>query len=157
VGYEKDHMRELRRSRREKGECANGCGNMSGSYYLCPTCRERSQRTNRRFKAGIHKEERSPRRMNTWGAQTLNEPLFRAMVAKGYPPREIKVLDIFAKRVGRSRRAVQGWLYESRVPSPDLHKIIESNLGESIKDLFPQITYKKLPSNTETRSVSRGD
>lgn len=56
-------MKRLRHDRRIRGECADGCGNKSGKYYLCSTCREKFEKRKMRFKEGIKKVTRDPRRL----------------------------------------------------------------------------------------------
>lgn len=37
-----DGMARLRRERREREECAEGCGRISGRYYRCLPCRAKA-------------------------------------------------------------------------------------------------------------------
>jgi hypothetical protein len=134
------YMKRLRHERRARGECSNGCGNMSGKYYLCSSCRDKFRKRQVRFKQGIKKVTRDPRRLAVWDESTGNKELMNALTSKGISFRDINQLKTFADLMNRSTRSIQGWLFEGRVPQPNLWAQIEKILDKPIPMLFPQLT-----------------
>ncbi|RRJ54938.1 hypothetical protein EHV15_35805 [Paenibacillus oralis] len=132
------NMKHLRRERRARGECSN-CKNHSGKFYLCSSCRDKSRKRQIRFKKGIKKATRDPRRLDIWDLESGNNELMNALSNIGISFSAPDQLKLFANLMNRSSRTVQGWIFEGRVPQPSLWKQIEIVLNKPISVLFPQL------------------
>ncbi|MGV2887556.1 hypothetical protein [Paenibacillus taichungensis] len=135
-------MKRLRHERRARGGCSN-CDNYSGKYYLCSSCRDEFRKRQVRFKQGIKKVTRDPRRLAVWDESAGNKELINALTSKGISFRDLNQLKDFADLLNRSTRTIQGWIFEGRVPRPALWREIENILDKPIPTLFPQLTEQR--------------